>query len=240
MAHCQTGSLWVSTLFFSPLLPYCWSVSKSLRISCFLSPVVRFLHVVHLACKYGVCGAGLQGIYMYLFIFLKPCAGLSHIHGNQPLQSPFPGWVKLNKTHKTESTWDQLLWCPWITSKEKCGITWLEKTHDLKKFIYPGTSTLEQSTGVGASGCGSAVHNQWLTATLMASQTNTFCNLFFLYFLFFQELQVSSSMKANHFFLASYSCFISHICRCLQVMWSKHWIWLKLNCRNKVKEASEI
>lgn len=132
MAHCQTGSLWVSTLFFSPLLPYCWSVSKSLRISCFLSPVVRFLHVVHLACKYGVCGAGLQGIYMYLFIFLKPCAGLSHIHGNQPLQSPFPGWVKLNKTHKTESTWDQLLWCPWITSKEKCGITWLEKTHDLK------------------------------------------------------------------------------------------------------------
>lgn len=87
---------------------------------------------VHLACKYGVCEAGLQGIYMFFFFFLKPCAGLSHIHGNQPLQSPCPGWVKLNKTHKTESTWDQLLWCPWITSKEKCGITWLEKTHDLK------------------------------------------------------------------------------------------------------------
>lgn len=49
---------------------YCWSVSKSLRISCFLSPVVRFLHIVHLACKYGVCWAGLRGIYMFFF-FLK-------------------------------------------------------------------------------------------------------------------------------------------------------------------------
>lgn len=48
------------------LLPSCsCSVSKSLRIACFHSPVVGFLHVVCTMHKYAACWAGLQGRFFF-------------------------------------------------------------------------------------------------------------------------------------------------------------------------------
>lgn len=81
IAYFSAEVLWASQHISFFLFSFCWSVSKPLRTACFLSPVVGFLHVVHTMHKYAACSEGLQRRS-----FL-PCAGLSYIHGNQPVQS---------------------------------------------------------------------------------------------------------------------------------------------------------
>ena len=81
------------------------AVSESLRTPCFHSPLVRFLHIVHTMHKYASLLSGALGGDLS-----SSCAGLSYIHGNQPVHSQRPVGLESNKT-QTEPTMNQLLKC---------------------------------------------------------------------------------------------------------------------------------